>query len=174
MATTTSIYGWPVPELTDDPNGPAQISALANAVEDTVFGTTNVGVPSDASTSLSPTAWTIIASVSFTLDVDKKVEIVGWARLVNTGAGRPIVALQIVREGGTHLFGIGQSDVWGTGDATGTNISLVTPRRRVTLAAGSHTLYLLAYKDGAGTIDAKKTSSLGSQDIAVTGIEASY
>ena len=32
MGTTTN-YAWPYPELTDPPNGPAQIKALADAVD---------------------------------------------------------------------------------------------------------------------------------------------
>lgn len=36
MAVTTN-YGWPKPALTDAPNGPSQIGALADAVDTTVF-----------------------------------------------------------------------------------------------------------------------------------------
>lgn len=173
MATTTSIYGWPVPELTDDPNGPQQISDLADAVEATANGTTTIGVPGTASVSIAPSAWTTACSVSFTLAVAQNVEIVGWARLVNTGAGEASVVLQVV-DSSTHLFGTGQVNAWGTGDANGQDVFLTTPRRRVGLAAGAHTLNLQVWKGSAGTIDAKKTSTFGSQDIAVTGIEASY
>jgi len=35
---TTPIYHWPSPELTDKPDGPAQIKALALAIEGTVSG----------------------------------------------------------------------------------------------------------------------------------------
>jgi len=173
MATTTSVYGWPIPELTDSPNAPQQFSDLGDAIEATIGGTTQVGVPGTATISIAPSAWTTVASVSFTLPATQNVEIVGWARLLNTGSTRPIVALQVV-DGSTHLFGTGQTDVWGTGDSTGVDIAINTPRRRVTLASGSHTLNLQVYKDSNGTIDAKKTSTFASQDIAVTGIEVSY
>ena len=36
--TPTPVYGWPRPALTDPPDGPAQISALAIAVETTMQG----------------------------------------------------------------------------------------------------------------------------------------
>ena len=48
----------------------------------------------------------------------QQVEIVGWARLVNTGATRPIVALQVL-DGSTHLFGTGQYDLPASGDLVG-------------------------------------------------------
>jgi len=38
MPTTSSIYGWPLPELSDEPAGPEQLSELGLAIEDTVAG----------------------------------------------------------------------------------------------------------------------------------------
>ena len=173
MATTTAIYGWPVPELTDDPDGPQQISDLGGAIDTTLNGTTVVGVPGAASVTLNATAWTTVASVSFTLAVAQNVEIVGWVRLLNTGATNPLIALQVC-DGATHLFGIGQSDMAVTGSAVMFEIPLATPRRRIGLTAGAHTLNFQVWKDANGAVTAKQTSTFGSQDIAVTGIEASY
>lgn len=40
---TTPVYGWPYPELTPDPpDGPAQIKALATAIENTIKGTVSL------------------------------------------------------------------------------------------------------------------------------------
>lgn len=36
---TTPIYGWPYPELGDDPHGPDDVQALAQAIENTLGGT---------------------------------------------------------------------------------------------------------------------------------------
>jgi hypothetical protein len=156
--------------LTDSPNAPQQISDLADAIESTFGGTTTIGVPGSASITLNPSAWTTIASVSITLPVAQSVSIVAWARLLNTGSTRPILALQVL-DGSTHLFGTGQVDAAGTGDNYGADVFLTTPRRKVGLTAGAHTLNLQCWKDANGTIAAKQTSTFGSQDIAVTGIE---
>jgi hypothetical protein len=173
MATTTAVFGWRVPELTDDPNIPQDMVNLADDVESTVTGTTTVGVPGSASITLDPSAFTELCSVSFTLPVAQQVEIVGWARLLNTGSTRPILALQVL-DGLTHLFGTGQVDAAGTGDNYGADVFLTTSRRKFSMTAGAHTLHLQAWKDSNGTIAAKKTSTFGTQDVAVTGIEASY
>ena len=94
---------------------------------------------------------------------------------MNTGASRPILALQVL-DGSTHLFGTGQTDVPAAGDISITpwDIAIQTPRRRVGLTAGAHTLTLQVWKDGNGTVTFKKTSTFGVQDVAVTGIEATY
>lgn len=34
--TPTPVYGWPLPALTDPPDGPAQMAALGNAIDSTV------------------------------------------------------------------------------------------------------------------------------------------
>ena len=34
---TTAKYGWPYPELTDPPDGPAQLKALAEGIENTLY-----------------------------------------------------------------------------------------------------------------------------------------
>ena len=136
-------------------------------------GTTVIGVPGTASVSMTDNAWTTLCSVSITLPTAQPVEIVAWARILNTGASRPICALQVL-DGSTHLFGTGQIDFAGTGDNYGVDMALSTPRRRVGLTSGAHTLNLQAYKDGNGVLSAKKTSTLAAQDIAVTGIEVTY
>lgn len=173
MATTTPVYGWSVPDLNDTPNGPQQISNLGDAIDATVNGTTVIGVPGTASVSIGPTAWTTICSVSFTLPVAQNVEIVGWAFLVNTGSGRPVMTLQVT-DGSTHLFGIGGTQLAGTSDNFSLQETFLVPRRRIGLTAGAHTLNLQVWKDSNGNVDAWKTRTFGSQDIAVTGIEASY
>ncbi len=172
MASTTTIFGWPVPDLTDSPNAPQQFSDLADAIETTVNRTVTIGVPSGG-VSLADNAWTTVCSVTITLPQDTVVDIVGWAGVVNTGAGRPVLALQVL-DGSTHLFGSPRSDAWGSGDATGTDRALSTPRRSVGLTAGSHTLNLKAFKDANGTCAAQVTQTVGSQAIAATGIEATY
>lgn len=175
MPSTTPVYGWSYGVLTDGPVDLLDISELATGIDTTLAGTTTVGVPGTASITVNPSAWTTIASVSITLPVAQQVEIVGWARFVNTGATRPILALQVV-DGSTHLFGTGQIDAPASGDLSITPYDIVmnTPRRKVGLAAGAHTLNLQVWKDTNGAVTAKQTSTFGSQDIAVTGIEASY
>ncbi len=171
MATTTTVFGWPVPELTDSPNAPQQFSDLADAIEATVDRTVTVGAGSG--TSLSNNAWTTVATVTITLPVDTVVDIVAWAGIINTGAGRPVLALQVL-DSSTHLFGTARNDAWGTGDATGTDRWITTPRRSVGLTAGSHTLNLQAFKDANGTCATQGTQTIGSQAINATGIEATY
>lgn len=173
MPATTATLGLPYPVLSDPPNVPNDIQALAVALDTLVNGVVTVGVPASASVSMGPTAWTTLCSVNVTLPTTQVVEIVGWARILNTGAGRPITALQVL-DGSTHLFGTGQVDVAGTGDTYGFDIAINTPRRAISLSSGAHTLNLQAWKDANGTLDAKKTTNLGGQDIAVTGIEVTY
>ncbi len=171
MATTTAVFGWPVPDNNDSPTGPQQMSDLADAIEGTVNRTVTVGA--GIGTALADNAWTLVSTVTITLPQDTVVDIVGWVGIINTGAGRPVTALQVL-DGSTHLFGTARNDVWGTGDATGTDRYITTPRRSVGLTAGSHTLNLKAFKDANGTLAAQGTQTIGSQAIAATGIEATY
>ena len=175
MPSTTTNYGWPYGVLTDSPIDLLDIGTLVPEIDAQVAGTTVIGVPGSASTSVADTAWTTVCSVAVTLPTAQPVDIVGWARFVNTGASRPILALQVL-DGSTHLFGTGQTDVPAAGDISITpwDIAIQTPRRRVGLSAGSHTLNLQVWKDGNGTVTFKKTSTFGVQDVAVTGIEATY
>lgn len=171
MPTTQRLLQYPV--LTDAPNVPADIQALAEDVEAAIDGALAVGVPAGATVSLTGAAWTPICSVAITLPYDTLVEIVGWARVQSTGAGRPMVALRVL-DGSTFLFGTGQRHVGGTGDAFGEEDIISTPRRKIALAAGAHTLNLEGYKDANGAIDVKKTQTLAGQAIDTTGLEVSY
>ncbi len=173
MATTTTIYGWPVPELTDSPNAPQQFSDLADAVEATVNPTTTISTGPTGNVDVLGNVWTTIATVTITLPVDQSVQIVGWAHFTGTGSGRPMVALQVV-DGSTHLFGTGQTHFGGTGDTFGEEFSFSTPRRSVGLTAGTHTLNLQAYKDGAGSAHTNRADTYASQGLVATGIEATY
>lgn len=172
MPDTTTTYGWEFGVLTDQLTDLLEVGPLANAIDAQMAGTTTVGVPGTSSVTLGNASWTTIASVNITLTVAQPVEIVAWARLVNTGAGRPIVALQVL-DGSTHLFGTGQDDLPASGDLSTTpyDWTIQTPRRRVGLTAGAHTLNLQCWKDNNGAVTAKQTSTFGSQDIATTGIE---
>ncbi len=172
MPDTTPTFGWSYGVLTDQVTDLLDVSELANAIDTTVAGTTTVGVPGTSSVTLNPTAWTTVCSVSITLPVAQQVEIVGWVRLVNTGATNPLIALQVL-DGSTHLFGTGQIEMAVTGSAVLSQIPLATPRRKVGLTAGAHTLNLQVWKDSNGAVTAKQTSTFGTQDIAVTGIEVS-
>ena len=172
MPSTTTNYGWPYGVLTDSPIDLLEIGTLVPEIDAQMAGTTTIGVPS-GSVSIAGTAWTTVASVSITLPTAQPVEIVAWARLVNSGTSRAMVSLQVV-DGSTHLFGIGQTHIGGTADTFGEEMTLFTPRRRVGLTSGAHTLNLQVYKDGNGTVDAKKTDTYASQLIATTGIEATY
>jgi len=173
VATTTSVYAWPVPELTDSPNAPQQISDLADAIEATVGGTTVVGLPASALTAINNSAWTTFASVSFSLATAQQVEIVGWARLTNTGATRAMVNIQIL-DGSTFLMGIGETHMGGTGDSFGDEVTLVTPRRKFGLAAGAHIINLQGWKDANGVINMKKVDGGSSGVTDCTGLEVSY
>jgi len=176
MPATTPTLGLPYPVLSDPPNVPADIQALANALDTLVNGVTTVGYPSSASVSMGANAWTTLCSVNVTLPATQVVEIVAWARIVNSGATRPITALQVL-DGSTLLFGTGQVDVPGTGDNPGFNpvdVYINTPRRAISLTAGAHTLNLQAWKDSNGTLDAKQLSTFGTSTINVTGIEVMY
>ena len=115
MPSTTTNYGWSYGVLTDGPVDLLDISELATAADAQVAGTTVIGVPGTASVSMTDNAWTTLCSVSITLPTAQPVEIVAWARILNTGASRPICALQVL-DGSTHLFGTGQIDFAGTGD----------------------------------------------------------
>jgi hypothetical protein len=54
----TPIYGFPYPSISDSPNGPAQLQALAEAVEADLSNTdSNVGALTAASQSLSNTSY---------------------------------------------------------------------------------------------------------------------
>ncbi len=173
MPDTTTNYGWSFGVLTDSPIDLLDIGTLAPAIDAQMAGTTTIGVPGTATVSLGPSAWTELCSVSITLPTPQPVEVTGWAFLVNQGTGRPVLALQIL-DGSTHLGGIGGTQVAGTNDNYSLQETFIVPRRKFGLTAGSHTLHLQAWKDGSGAVDAWKTRTLSAQDIAVTGIEATY
>lgn len=171
MPTTQRGLAYPV--LTDAPQVPADIQALADSVEAALDGAVLVGVPAGATVALTGSAWTPICSVAITLPYDTLAEIVGWARIQSTGSGRPMVALRIL-DGSTFLFGTGQRHVGGTSDTLGEEDIIATPRRKIALTAGAHTLNLEGYKDANGSVDVKKTQTLAGQAIDTTGIEISY
>jgi hypothetical protein len=173
MPSTTPTFGWSYGVLSDGPVDLLDVSELALGIDTTVAGTTTVSSTPTGSISVADGAWTTIATVSITLPVAQQVEIVGWARLVNTGSTRAMVSLQVV-DGSTHLFGIGETHMGSTSDSFGDEISVATPRRKVGLAAGAHTLNLQAYKDANGVVAAKHTDTYASQAIVTTAIEASY
>jgi hypothetical protein len=171
VPATTATLGLPYPVLSDPPNVPNDIQALAVALDTLVNGVTTVGVPA---TDISlPNAWTTIATVAVTLPVAQLVEITGWAKVLNSGASNAEVALQITVDG-THVCGTGNTHMSGTANTFNDEVVLVIPRRAISVTSGAHTIALQGSKGANGTCSAIKTETINSQAIATSGIEVTY
>src|SRR4051812_18985097 len=100
MPDATPVYGWPIPVLTDDPNIPSDITALALAQEQTL----STGFVGDSSSSVYLTGSDIsstsgqnktIVATTISLDHDQWAVLGGRANFTNTGGTAALVGLYI-------------------------------------------------------------------------------
>lgn len=111
---------------------------------------TQVVAQNSGAVSMTANTWVDIASVTFVLTNPRPIVISGAVKFNSTGAGRPTVAAAVVE--GSTVYWAGQGfSMGGTGDAFGQDIVYTIPRRKIYLAAGSHTFKLQGYKDSNGT-----------------------
>ncbi len=156
MATTTAIYGWPVPELTDSPNAPQQFSDLADAIETTV-ASAGVSPIGDSTNSVYLTAgidFTAnnnknILATDITLTRDQWVILSGHAAFLNTtGGASGQVGIYIDLGGGTPIPQLTSGYVWMGASGNITELmQLSLPAFSVFLTAGAHTVRLRGDRD---------------------------
>ncbi len=156
MATTTAIYGWPVPELTDSPNAPQQFSDLADAIETTV-ASAGVSPIGDSTYSIYLTTGIDftkndnknILATDITLTRDQWVILSGHATFLNqTSNASGQIGIYIDLGGGTPIPQLTSGYVWlgHAGDITEL-MQLSLPAHSIFLTAGTHTVRLRGDRD---------------------------
>jgi hypothetical protein len=169
MATTTAIYGWPVPDLTDTPNEPQQVSDLADAIEATLgVDKRPIGDPSNSAfitggdIAFAANDNKNIISVSISLARDQYVVIGGRAMFEAQGAAC-LIGIYIDLGGGTPIDEL-TSGVCTIGANSGDHgrLQLTIPPHYVLLTAGAHTIRLRATHDAttSAVVNASAAESL--------------
>jgi hypothetical protein len=116
MTRLTSTYQWPVPELTDEPDGPGQIGALADAVDADLAELAGVvdalpGGGGGGSGGVSGGRFVATSAQAIPPTSSGKGTIVGFP---SAGANMTGPATQVVREaaGTGHRFVLGAAGLW--------------------------------------------------------------
>lgn len=163
MAGTTTTYGFPYPTLPDTPDGPAQIKALADAVDATFTRDASHSQRlTGADVRATQSVTTDILTATLTLAIARVVLISGKARFASdsTGGSDGVVGLAIAVDG-TQVDWAGPVTVPAFGSTHGTFTPLSIPVFAASLAAGAHTIKLQADRDGNGVVNTLATSTFG-------------
>lgn len=156
MATTTSVYGWRIPVLGDDPNIPSDITNLADDVEAALSQDYSLRL-TGANVRLTESATTNILTSTFTLTAPAVLNVAASVRTINSGADA-LLGITIIVDGTfSSERCAGPVAVF----ASGVSAILDIPLRQVGLAAGAHTITLQADRNANGVVDATGTTTFG-------------
>lgn len=165
MSSTTTNLALPYPVLTDPPNVPSDIQALAAALE-ALLGQTPLGDPSHSAAPAADTDFHANDNIAFitstfTLTRSQYVLIGARASVYNNtsnASGKFSIRINIDGASAGHAFSAG----WQWVGAQGTineRIQWVIPTSSVLLSAGSHTVTLIGDRDNTVATHTAQASS---------------